>query len=112
MRKVEPPTADAFVHGLNARVLHCRELGHVWRPSTVTHDTSARVYDRRLRCTSCHTVRVQILSERGHVVGNRYVYPDGYLASGVEGIGQSRDLFRLEAVQRFLEAGRTMRAVS
>jgi len=45
-----------------------------------------------------------MLSDRGHVVSNRYVYPDGYLAKGVEVGRGDRDAFRLEAIGRFLTA--------
>src|SRR4030095_10304684 len=96
----QPTTVEGFAHGLTARVLHCRELGHVWRPNTVTWDEAAVAYDRRLRCTSCRTERVQVLGASGAVLSNRYVYPEGYLAKGVEGVGASRDVYRVEAVTR------------
>lgn len=99
----EAVTVDTFAAGLSERVLHCRELGHVWRPMTVSWDASAKAYDRRLRCTSCRTVRVQVMQSSGFVLSNRYIYPDGYLASGVEVRG-NRDVFRAEALTRFLNA--------
>lgn len=93
---------ETFAAGLSARVLHCRELGHSWRPLTVRWDPKARVYDRRLRCSSCHTIRSQQLDRRGDVIANGYQYPTGYLASNVtEHI--TRTTFRLEALNRFLE---------
>lgn len=99
----------AFAAELPARILHCRELGHTWRPLTVTWDNEARGYDRRLRCSSCRTVRVQLLTERGHVVANRYLYAEGYLATGVH-IGRGdRDAFRVESISRWL---RTAQEVS
>lgn len=97
-------TVEGFAATLPDKVLHCRELGHVWRPSTVSFDATARAYDRRLRCTSCRTERIQLLDSRGHVLRNSYKYPDGYLAKDVERVGQSRDVYRVEAVQRFLHA--------
>lgn len=98
----EPETLEAFVEGLSDRVLSCRELGHHWRPLTVTWEPEARAYHRQMRCPGCRTVRTQVLTESGHVLSNGYRYPDGYLASGVaERI--NRDAFRMEAVQRFLE---------
>jgi hypothetical protein len=99
----EPIAADTFAARLSDKALHCRELGHVWRPLAATWDADARAFDRRLRCSSCRTERVQILSMRGGVLSNRYVYPDGYLAKNVEGMTGSRDLFRLEAVLRTLD---------
>lgn len=100
-----PMTAAEFASALSNKFLHCRELGHTWRPHTVNWDAEARAYDRRLRCSSCHTVRVQLLDQYGHVLANRYDYPDHYLANrnGQTGaLGGARDAFRLEAITRFL----------
>jgi hypothetical protein len=97
-------SVDTFAASLGDRVLHCRELGHVWRPLTVSWDSSAQAYDRRLRCASCRTVRVQVVTGKGHVLSNRYIYAEGYLASGVT-IGRGdRDTFRREALTRYLDA--------
>lgn len=101
---MEQIDAETFVGELSGRVLHCRELGHTWKPLTVTFDRSAGMYDRRLRCPSCRTVRVQLLTDRGHVVTNRYQYPDGYLAKGVDVGTLNRDMFRIEAITRFVSA--------
>jgi hypothetical protein len=101
----EALSPQQFAHSLSERQLHCRELGHNWRPLTATYDRKARCYDRRLRCATCRTERVQVLSSRGEVLSNRYDYPKGYLASNVDehpGIGAMRATFRLEAVTRFL----------
>jgi len=100
------PTRDAadFVGDLSDKLLHCRELGHTWKPLTVSWDREASCYDRRLRCPSCRTVRVQLLTSSGHVVSNRYQYPDGYLAKNVTVSTLNRDLFRMEAITRFMTA--------
>jgi len=98
----EPVAADVFASRLTDKALHCRELGHTWRPSSVHWEAESRSFHRRLRCASCRTERVQVLSSRGHVLSNGYRYPDGYLASNVEGMTGARDLFRLEAVLRTL----------
>jgi len=97
-----PESLDAFISGLTDRTLACRELGHTWRPNTVTWEADSGTYHRTMRCPGCRTVRVQVLTRTGHVVSNGYRYPDGYLAAGL-GAGNSRDAFRAEAVQRFLE---------
>lgn len=99
----EPVQADTFAARLSDKALHCRELGHVWRPLVATWEADARAFHRRLRCASCRTERVQVLTARGHVVSNRYVYPDGYLATHVLGMTGARDTFRLEAILRTLD---------
>jgi hypothetical protein len=92
--------AETFAAGLSDRILHCRELGHNWRPNTVTYDRKSRSYDRTLRCTNCRTVRHQVLDSSGDVVRNGYTYPDGYLAHDIERGSYSRAVFRLESVVR------------
>jgi len=100
----EPVTADVFAARLSDTALHCRELGHTWRPMTARWEAESRSFHRRLRCSKCRTERVQLLSARGHVVSNHYVYPDGYLAKNVEGgLSGRRDVYRLEAVIRQLD---------
>jgi hypothetical protein len=99
----DPVQADTFASRLTDKALHCRELGHVWRPLVAHWEADAKAFHRRLRCSSCRTERVQVLTARGHVVSNRYLYPDGYLATHVVGMTGARDLFRLEAVLRTLD---------
>lgn len=102
----DPTVRDApsFAQSLNDKQLHCRELGHEWRDHTVSWDQKARVFDRALRCRQCGTVRRQVLDRRGGVVRNGYKYADGYLATKVEDReGLSRDVFRLEALTRWIE---------
>lgn len=97
----ESVSADAFTGRLSAGQLHCRELGHVWRPNTVEYDRPTRHYVRTLRCSSCRTERHQTLDSTGAVVANSYVYPAGYLATNVQE-RIYRETFRLEAVLREL----------
>lgn len=104
-RDTEPTdqTADQFAATLSDKFLHCRELGHNWQPHTATYDRKSRTYDRTIRCRTCRTERHQLLDARGGVVSNGYTYADGYLASRVAETGTlTRDVFRLEAVQRAL----------
>lgn len=112
---VEPTVnAETFAAELPAKMLACRELGHRWAPRTVqvVWATKKRVggYERVMRCTSCHTERVQTLDTRGGVVTNAYRYSDGYLANHVER-GFTRDTFRLESVNRWLTAHQDAEAV-
>lgn len=101
-----------FAAGMSERQLHCRELGHNWRPLAATWDKKARVFDRSLRCAGCRTIRKQVLSGEGMVIGNHYVYPPGYLAQHLNdhpGVSAMRATFRLEAVTRFLDNVTTLK---
>jgi hypothetical protein len=95
-------TVETFAASLPDRYLTCRELGHTWKPYRASFDTTARAYDRELRCTRCHTSRTQVVSTTGHVLANHYRYPNGYLTKHVEDAMVSRDVFRLESLTRYL----------
>lgn len=105
-------TPEDFAHGLSARALHCRELGHTWRAWTVTYDRKARCYDRALRCSSCQSVRHELLDGSGAVLRSGYTYAKGYLATNVQAGTLSRSVFRMESITRFLEKDRNLEAVS
>jgi len=106
-RRGEDPNvrdAQSFAASMSDKQLHCRELGHEWRDHTVAWDAKARVFDRALRCRQCGSIRRQVLDRRGHVIRNGYKYADGYLATKVMNRADlSRDVFRLEALTRWLE---------
>lgn len=98
---------ESFAHGLTESFLACRELGHVWQPFTASYDKGSGAIDRKLRCRRCKTERVQVITMSGHVLSNHYRYSNGYQATNVEsGVRYSRDVFRIEAVTRFLEKGK------
>jgi hypothetical protein len=100
----QPVTVDTFAARLSDKALHCRELGHTWRPLVASWEPESRTFHRALRCSSCRTERRQVLNSHGGVVSNGYVYPEGYLASNVEGVlSGRRDVFRLEAVIRTMD---------
>ena len=100
-RYADPEEVGAFAENLPDRYLHCRELGHLWRPFTAAWDEGARAYERVLRCSRCRTERHQTLSAYGAVVTNAYHYPDGYQHVGFGRItGDGRDRLRLESLTR------------
>lgn len=100
----DPIPVDTFAARLSDKALHCRELGHTWRPLVAAWEPESRSFHRALRCSSCRTERRQVLTAHGGVVSNRYVYPEGYLANHVEGgVSGRRDVFRLESVLRTLD---------
>jgi hypothetical protein len=101
----ETVSVETFAHGLNDKQLACRDNGHAWRPSAVEVVREGRSlggYVRIFKCAQCRTERRQTLDTSGHVVQNGYVYANGYLAGNVEK-GFTRDTFRLEAVNRWLD---------
>jgi len=105
----ETVAPEAFASGLSNRVLSCRELGHVWVPWTVEVVKERRRvggYLRIMKCRQCRAERHQVLDSRCGVVSNSYRYPDGYLAKNVEA-GVTRDVFRLEAINRWLDSHET-----
>ena len=95
-------TPEGFAAGMSSRQLHCRELGHTWRDHAVTWDRKAKCYERSLRCSSCRTLRHQVVGSDGTALSNRYTYADGYLSTNVDG-RVDRATFRMEAITRFLD---------
>lgn len=106
-----PPSADVdlkaveeFAAGLKKTFLHCRELGHLWRPFRARRHPDGG-FERTLRCSRCGTTRRQSLSSRGMVLSNVYEHPEGYLTNGLGRIvGEGRGLLRLESISRDIEA--------
>jgi hypothetical protein len=89
-----------FAENLPEKYLQCRELGHLWRPWTAASNPDGG-FDRTLRCTRCHTKREQVITNRGVVVTNKYIHPEGYLHKGMGRIiGEGRGLLRLESIKR------------
>jgi uncharacterized C2H2 Zn-finger protein len=101
--KLEPISVETFAANLSISFLACRELGHNWKPWRAAWSGELRAYERELRCPRCKTVRRQLVNDLGHVLSNSYRYPDGYQAKDVEhAVRVSRDVFRLEALTRYL----------
>lgn len=94
-----------FAAGLPASFLHCRELGHLWRPYRAGRHPDGG-FERVLRCGRCRTRREQALSSMGMVLTNKYVYPDGYQTEHGLGriVGEGRGMLRLESIKRVLPA--------
>lgn len=96
-------SVQEFAEGLKETFLHCRELGHNWRPYTVGRHPDGG-FERVLRCSRCRTKRVQSITTRGIVMQNKYIHPEGYLLEGLGRIvGDGRGLLRLEAIKRIVE---------
>jgi hypothetical protein len=95
----EPRDLADFIEALPDAYLLCRELGHTWKPWRAS--TDGRAYDRVLKCPRCKTERHQVLTMRGHVVSNRYEYPERYLTKGLGSLsGDDRDSLRLASLTR------------
>lgn len=93
-----------FAAGLSISHLHCRELGHNWRPWVARWDGEHNAYERALRCTRCKTQRWETIGSTGAKLGAHYKYPDGYTAQPGMGriVGEGRDALRLESLGRAL----------
>jgi hypothetical protein len=93
---------EDFAHGLSISHLHCRELGHNWRPWVARYDEEHSSYERALRCTRCRTERWESIGLSGTKLGSHYKYPDGYVAPAGLGriVGEGRDALRLESLHR------------
>lgn len=91
-----------FAKSLPEKYLHCRELGHLWRPFRAGRHPDGG-FERVLRCSRCRTRREQSLSSTGMVLTNNYKHPEGYLTEGIGRIvGEGRGLLRLESIMRVL----------
>lgn len=105
-RKPAPDPVDfditAWTEALSDQHLLCRDIGHTWRPARAWIEDGT--YGRMMRCLRCKTERHQTLTHAGHVLANRYDYPDGYLAPKGHGVmaGEDRDGLRLESVLRLI----------
>lgn len=106
---------DVFVDALEhtePEFLVCRELRHVWRPSTPFRLVDASLEDgrqprgghteyaeRRLTCSRCGTERSDayaISRRRGHTaltkIGSSYNQPEGYAITGIGSTASMRDI--------------------
>lgn len=91
---------ESFAQGLPDKYLECRELGHNWKPYTAS-STGEGTWLRTLACNRCRTKREQEISDRGIVMKNQYIHPEGYLHAGMGRIvGDGRGLLRLESITR------------
>jgi hypothetical protein len=89
-----------FAASLPEAFLHCRELGHNWRPNTAGKYKDGG-YLRVLRCSRCRTKRREELTSTGMKISTSYEHPDGYLTDGIGRIvGEGRGLLRLESMTR------------
>lgn len=91
-----------FAASLSISHLHCRELGHNWRPWVARWVDEDNSYERALRCTRCRTERWETIGASGAKLGAHYKYPDGYIVEHGMGriVGEGRDQLRLESMQR------------
>lgn len=92
-----------FAQHLPEKYLHCREMGHNWRPFDVGRHKDGG-FERTLRCVRCRTKKVQHLTVEGMLLGStRYEHPDGFLAEGLGRIvGEGRGQLRLESIKRIV----------
>lgn len=91
------------LESLSEEALHCRDLGHAWRPYRAEHLPNGG-WARTMRCRSCACLRIQHLDRFGHPRANRYQYPEMYLLNGGFTVDDRANL-RLYALRALLERG-------
>lgn len=82
---------------LTEGAVHCRAFGHSW----LKHGTTplrVKGWTVTMACSSCGTLKLFQLSQRGDLTLPRYVYPDRYLAAFFIGKDE-RAAMRLEALE-------------
>lgn len=108
-----PTELGAAIAGMSDAQLQCRDFGHSWRPFTAEYIPQRRQYLEALRCSRCRAQRLRLLGQRGELLANRYVYPDGYLVQGLGRLdSDDRDALRLASLQLLLEQGASKSQVS
>jgi hypothetical protein len=92
---------EVFAEGLSNQFLHCRELGHLWRPYSGGRYEENGGFSRILKCHRCKTKREQEIDNRGLILSNKYIYPEGYQVEGLGRIvGEGRGVLRLQSMIR------------
>lgn len=92
---------ETFAEGLPDKYLHCRELGHLWRPYSGGRFAEGDGFTRILKCHRCRTKREQEIDGRGMILANKYIYPEGYQVEGLGRIvGEGRGVLRLQSMIR------------
>lgn len=104
-READIDDVREFAASLPERYLHCREMGHNWRPFSAGRYKDGG-FERVLRCTRCRTKRRQGIDGRGMIMASSYEHPPGYLSDGMGRIvGEGRGALRLESIQRIAATG-------
>lgn len=92
---------ESFAEALPDSFLHCRELGHLWRPYSGGRHSDGTGFSRILKCYRCKTKREQEIDSRGMILANKYIYPEGYQVEGLGRIiGEGRGVLRLQSLSR------------
>lgn len=101
----ENQSFDEWLADLPDRFVECRNDQHRWKMLRARWDDEMHCYQVLHRCTNCRCRRERRLGREGHVLSNRYTYPDDYLAP--KGMGaydkDARAMLRLTGVTRWLD---------
>lgn len=86
------PDWASFTNNIPNRYARCRGTNHWWDAYTVTELKSPRKrtvgYEVTEKCDRCGATRSRMLDSGGYVTKNgKRTYPDGYLATGIHGVG-------------------------
>lgn len=101
VRYADPADVREMAEGMPQEFLECRDFQHMWRPMGCRYQVKTQTYERSLKCERCDTVKSQVLSRTGAVLGTKYEYADGYTTKGNGRMGsEARDALRLVSVLR------------
>lgn len=60
----------------------CRIFGHMWEPTTCTHNKKANSIEQHMRCRRCGSEKKFVLDRRGRQVRSSYSYDPRYQIKG------------------------------
>lgn len=103
LSKTDSKALSTQAADMSEAALMCRDVGHVWDHWKVFRAVDG--YEQTMQCKRCTTERTRFLDRQGYLVGgSRYVYPAGYLLSGLGFMSQDhRAELRMELINRSLE---------
>lgn len=94
-----PVDIEAAIQHMSRAQIECRDYGHAWKPWQAEVLPGRRGFAQVLRCARCTTTRNRTLTRFGEVLTSHYIYPDGYLVSGMGRLtGADRGQLRIASV--------------
>lgn len=71
------------IRQLDDDFLDCRDIGHAWAEASEDEIKEGGWkapfgWLRLFQCTSCQTIRLDVINAKGEIGHRRYIYPSGY----------------------------------